>query len=52
MRCIFSMLFVLFLLVGPSFGQSKAYPQPQTSSAAGQLAPDFSLKDQTVTLLL
>lgn len=26
--------------------QSKPYPKPQVSSASGQMAPDFALKDQ------
>jgi len=44
MRFISSVLLAV-LLVGSSFSQSKPYPQPQTSSATGQPAPDFSLKD-------
>ena len=44
MRSISSVLLAV-LLVGSSFGQSRAYPQPQISDATGQPAADFSLKD-------
>lgn len=44
MRFISSMLLAV-VLVGFSLGQSKPYPPPQTSSATGQPAPDFNLKD-------
>ena len=46
MRSIFNILIAISLLVGFALGQSKPYPQPQTASAAGQPAQDFSLKDQ------
>jgi cytochrome oxidase Cu insertion factor (SCO1/SenC/PrrC family) len=36
----------LSLAVGLAFTQSRPYPKPQTASAAGQPAPDFTLKDQ------
>ena len=44
-RALYLVLFMA-LSLGSSFGQFKPYPQPQTASAAGQPAPDFSLKDQ------
>ena len=33
-------------LLGSAFAQGRQYPRPQIPSAAGQPAPDFSLKDQ------
>jgi cytochrome oxidase Cu insertion factor (SCO1/SenC/PrrC family) len=42
----------LLLLAGLSLGsapalpQGKAYPKPQIGVAAGQIAPDFTLKNQ------
>jgi cytochrome oxidase Cu insertion factor (SCO1/SenC/PrrC family) len=45
-RLISAMLLAMFLLVESSVGQLKPYPQPQTASATGQPAPDFSLRDQ------
>ena len=36
----------MILAVGTFFGQSGSYPKPQTPSAAGKPAPDFTLKDQ------
>jgi len=46
MRCIYMTLLAISFMVGSSFGQFGSYPQPQTASAAGKPAPDFSLKDQ------
>ena len=39
---------VFFLLIATAltFGQGKPYPKAQTPSAEGQMAPDFTLKDQ------
>jgi len=36
----------LFLLSVFALSQDDSYPKPQTPSAAGQIAPDFTLKDQ------
>lgn len=40
------LLIALSLGSVPTLPQSKSYPKPQIRSAAGQLAPDFTLKDQ------
>jgi peroxiredoxin Q/BCP len=40
-----SIVAVLSLYVGSAMPQSN-YPKPQVTSAAGQVAPDFTLKDQ------
>ena len=39
---------VFFLLIATAltFGQGKPYPKAQTPAAEGQMAPDFTLKDQ------
>ncbi len=37
---------VVALFVGSAMPQAKPYPKPQVASAAGQTAPDFTLKDQ------
>jgi cytochrome oxidase Cu insertion factor (SCO1/SenC/PrrC family) len=37
---------VLLLVTVCCFGQTSAYPKPQTASAVGQPTPDFNLKDQ------
>ena len=38
---------VFFLIASASaFGQGKPYPKAQTPAAVGQIAPDFTLKDQ------
>ena len=43
-----SALVAVFLLlqIGSAMSQVKPYPKPQLVSAAGQIAPDFTLKDQ------
>jgi len=46
MRRIFMVLLAMCLMAAPAFAQFGSYPQPQTASAAGKPAPDFSLKDQ------
>ena len=38
--------FFFFIAPALAFGQSKPYPQAQTPAATGQIAPDFTLKDQ------
>jgi len=35
-----------FLQVSNVIAQSNPYPKPQVPSAAGQISPDFTLKDQ------
>jgi cytochrome oxidase Cu insertion factor (SCO1/SenC/PrrC family) len=39
---------IFFLLISPAaaIGQGKPYPKAQTTAAVGQMAPDFTLKDQ------
>jgi cytochrome oxidase Cu insertion factor (SCO1/SenC/PrrC family) len=37
---------VIGLFVSVATPQAKPYPKPQVSTAAGQMAPDFTLKDQ------
>lgn len=37
---------VVALFVGSAMPQSNPYPKPQIASATGQIAPDFTLKDQ------
>jgi cytochrome oxidase Cu insertion factor (SCO1/SenC/PrrC family) len=37
---------VVALLVGTAMTQARPYPKPQVASAAGQMAPDFTLKNQ------
>jgi thioredoxin-dependent peroxiredoxin len=37
---------IITLVVGTAMPQTKPYPKPQVSSASGQIAPDFTLKDQ------
>ena len=37
---------VLLLACLFSASQDNSYPKPQTPSATGQIAPDFTLKDQ------
>lgn len=39
-------LFFFLISSALAFGQGKPYPKAQTPSAAGQIAPDFTLKDQ------
>jgi peroxiredoxin Q/BCP len=41
-------LLVVALSLGPALvlPQGRSYPKPQVASAAGQPAPDFTLKDQ------
>jgi cytochrome oxidase Cu insertion factor (SCO1/SenC/PrrC family) len=40
-----SVISIVLLSSALMMGQGKPYPQPQTASAAGEKAPDFSLKD-------
>jgi len=35
------------LFVGSALPQAKSYPKPQVASATGQIALDFTLKDQS-----
>ena len=44
-RCIATAA-VVALFVGSAMPQTKPYPKPQVASATGQMAPDFTLKDQ------
>ena len=37
---------LLLVTITLLFGQAKPYPKPQVASAAGEAAPDFTLKDQ------
>jgi cytochrome oxidase Cu insertion factor (SCO1/SenC/PrrC family) len=37
---------VVVLIASLASGQAKPYPKPQVPSAAGQMAPDFTLPDQ------
>jgi len=37
---------VLALCIASATAQIKTYPKPQVTSATGQIAPDFTLKDQ------
>ncbi len=46
MRSSAAMLTVLFLACVFAFAQDNSYPKPQVSSAIGQIAPNFALKDQ------
>jgi len=39
-------LIVLMTTTGQVLAQAKPYPKPQIASAAGDIAPDFTLKDQ------
>jgi cytochrome oxidase Cu insertion factor (SCO1/SenC/PrrC family) len=41
-----SIVFFLLLAHALTFGQDKSYPKAQTPAADGQMAPDFTLKDQ------
>ena len=49
--CIFSRMkswifFFVLISAAVAFGQGKPYPKAQTPAAVGQIAPDFTLKDQ------
>jgi cytochrome oxidase Cu insertion factor (SCO1/SenC/PrrC family) len=40
-------IFFFFIIASAlAFGQGKPYPKAQTPAATGQIAPDFTLKDQ------
>ena len=42
-----ALLWVLIVITAAmTFSQSKPYPKPQIASAKGEVAPDFTLKDQ------
>jgi cytochrome oxidase Cu insertion factor (SCO1/SenC/PrrC family) len=46
MKWLALLLAALSLGPTPALAQSRSYRKPQIGSAAGQLAPDFTLKDQ------
>ena len=49
MRDVFrriAMTAVVALFVGSAMPQTNPYPKPQVASATGQIAPEFTLKDQ------
>ena len=47
MRSFSSWLGLTVIILGIAMAQTKKpYPKPQIANAAGQLAPDFTLKDQ------
>jgi len=46
MKTLAAMLVFLSLACVFGAGQDGSYPKPQVPSAVGQIAPDFTLKDQ------
>jgi len=46
MQRLLSLVAVVVATTGLVLAQAKPYPKPQIASAAGSIAPDFTLKDQ------